>query len=269
MMAAGSRKRRVGLIGFGFIGRKVYERMSADTKGPVEVAFVHNRSDAAVAGVPAPLRLKDLAGMRHFAPDLVVEMAHPSYTQQWGEQILRRCSYLPLSVTALADDGLRERLEKQARECGTMLAVPHGALMGLDTLREWRKEWEEVTISFYKHASNIDFSESGIDPAAAKPGAVLYEGAVRGIAALFPRNVDTMVTCALATVGLDRCRARLVAAETPNVAVAEVVARGRGGSLLTMRKEQPAQGVCGMEIFESQYASILRAAGLSEPLCFV
>jgi aspartate dehydrogenase len=268
-MAAGSRKRRVGLIGFGFIGRKVYERMAADPQGPVEVAFVHNRSDAAMSGVPASLRLKDLAGLRHFAPDLVVEMAHPAYTQQWGEQILRRSSYLPLSVTALADDALRERLVTQARDCGTMLAVPHGALMGLDTLREWRQEWEEVTITFHKHVSNIDFSESGMDAASAKPGAVLYDGPVRGIATLFPRNVNTMVTCALATVGLDRCRARLVAAETPNVAVAEVVARGRDGSLLTMRKEQPAQGVSGTEMFESQYASILRAAGLAEPLCFV
>ncbi len=263
------RKRRVGLIGFGFIGRKVYERASADADGPIEIAFVHNRSAAALADVPAALRLHDVAELERRAPDLVVEMAHPVYTQQWGERILGRCSYLPLSVTALADDALRERLLRQAQSAGTTLAIPHGALMGLDSLREWRHAWEEVTITFLKHASNIDFSASGIDPATAQPGVAIYDGPVRGIAPLFPRNVNTMVTCALATVGLDRCRARLVAAQTPDVAVAEVVARGRDGSVLTMRKEQPARGVSGTEMFESQYASLLRAAGVREPLCFV
>lgn len=262
-------KKRVGLVGFGFIGRKVFERVTADGGGPLEIAFVHNRSAEALRDVPAALRLDDLADFERFTPDLVVEMAHPSYTQQWGERILRRCSYLPLSVTALADDALRERLVAQARASGTTLAIPHGALMGLDSLREWRHAWEEVTITFEKHASNIDFSESGIDPATATPGTVIYDGPVRGIAPLFPRNVNTMVTCALATVGLDRCRARLVAAATPDVAVADVVARGRDGAVLTMRKEQPAKGVSGTEMFESQYASLLRAAGVAQPLSFV
>ena len=36
---------------------------------------------------------------------------------------------------------------------------------------------------------------------------VLYDGPARGIARLFPRNINTMITCALATVGLDKCRA--------------------------------------------------------------
>ena len=96
-----------------------------------------------------------------------------------------------------------------------------------------------------------------------------FERRLRGITRLYPRNVNTMITCALATVGLDRCRARLVASPSLNVAVAEVTARGKDGSLLTMRKEQPASGVSGTEMFESQFASIVRAAGLREPFGFV
>ncbi len=154
-------------------------------------------------------------------------------------------------------------------ESGTSLAIPHGALMGLDSLREWSHQWSEVSITFIKNPANIDFSESGIDPAGIDRETVLYDGPTRGIAPLFPRNINTMITCALATTGLDACRARLVAVPGLNVAIAEVSATGRDGSRLTMRKEQPAVGVSGTEMFASQFASILRAANARGALAFV
>lgn len=263
------RARRLGLIGYGYIGAQVYQRIRANPALGLEVAFVHNRSLDRLTDVPDELKLHDIGELERFAPDLVVEMAHPHYSRAWGERILAVANYLPLSVTALADDALRERLIERARAAGTTLAVPHGALMGLDTLREWRHQWQSVEITFYKNPVNIDFSESGIAATSVQGETVLYDGPARGIAHRFPRNINTMITCALATVGLDRCRARLVAVPTLNVAIAEVTARGHDGSLLTMRKEQPAVGVSGTEMFESQFASIVRAAGVREPYTFV
>ena len=78
-----------------------------------------------------------------------------------------------------------------------------------------------------------------------------------------------MVTCALATIGLDRCRARQVANPALKVAIAEVRATGRDGSILHMRKEQPVSGVSGTEMFDSQFGSIMRAAGVRQSLGFV
>lgn len=268
MRPAGPR-RRIGLIGYGFIARQVVERLRAEPNWGVDIAFVHNRSRERLAELPPEWVLDDLARMPEDGLDLVVEMAHPSYTERWGERILGRASYLPLSVTALADDALRDRLVARARASGTRLAIPHGALMGLDSLREWRHAWERVEIAFLKSPANIDFTESGIDPESVRGETVLYDGPVRGIARLFPRNVNTMVTCALATTGLDRCHARLVAVPGLAVAIAEVAATGRDGSRLVMRKEQPVTGVSGTEMFESQFASILRALKVSETLDFV
>lgn len=290
-------RRRIGLIGFGFIGAQVYRRLRDRPELGLDVAFVHNRDAARLADVPRALvldHLDDDGALAARGADLVVEMAHPAITRRHGERILANADYLPLSVTALADDGLLERLVARANEAGTRLLIPHGALPGVDSLREWRHMWDSVTITFRKSPRNIDFSESGIDPTglgAAVEGivtgvehavehavgngigpsreTVVYDGPARGIARLFPRNVNTMVTCALATVGLDRCRARLVAVPGLRVAIAEIEARGRDGSLLTMRKEQPAVGVSGTEMFESQFGSILRAAGAGDTLDFV
>lgn len=260
---------RVGLIGFGFIGAQVYARIRAQPELGLEIAFVHNRNAARLKDVAPELILDDLARSGTREPDLVVEMAHPEYTRRYAEQILAYADYLPLSVTALADDTLRERLIAQAARSGNRLLIPHGALIGTENLLEWQHMWDKVEITFVKSPQNIDFSESGIDPNAIQGDSVVYEGPVRGIARLFPRNVNTMVTCALATTGLDRCHAKLIASPGLTVAIAEIRATGRDGATLSMRKEQPIVGVSGTEVFEAQFRSILRAAGGGATLDFV
>jgi len=114
-------------------------------------------------------------------------------------------------VTALADDALRERLATTAAAHGTRLVVPAGALLGGDELLMRRVDWNRVRITFRKHPDNLDFSESSFDPADIEGETIVYEGSVRGIAKLYPRNVNTMVTCALVSTGLDACEARLIA----------------------------------------------------------
>lgn len=260
---------RVGLIGFGFIGSQVFKRLRGSPELGIEVAFVHNRNRARLVDVPGDLILNDLARMPERKACLVVEMAHPDYTRHWGESILAHADYLPLSVTALADQAMLDRLTARAKQAGHRLLIPHGALMGTDNLFESRHMWADVEITFYKNPANIDFSASGYDPAGIEGETVVYDGPARGIAALYPRNVNTMVTCALATIGLDRCRARLVASPALKVAIAEVRAIGRDGALLHMRKEQPVTGVSGTEMFDSQFGSILRAAGVGETVGFV
>ena len=259
------RRKRIGLIGFGFIGRQVYQRLLADPA--LEPAFVHNRSEQALGEVPAALRLSDLTQSASREADLVVEMAHPSFTREFGTQLLRHSDYLPLSVTALADDDLRERLLAAAHRHRTRLLVPHGALMGADNLAE--SQWQSVTITFWKNPAHIDFSESGFDGAAIAQETLVYDGPVRGIAALYPRNVNTMVTCALATTGLDACHARLLAVPGYDRGRIRIEARGAGGALLVMDKEQPMAGVSGTEMLDSQMRSIRRAARVPDSPEFV
>ena len=260
---------RIGLIGFGHLGRSIYERIAAEPGLGIEIAFVWNRSADKLADVPTDLQLASLDEAADRTPDLIIEVAHPGITRDHGARFLEHADYLPLSVSALVDDALYKRLSDTASAHGTRLLIPHGALMGVDNLRESREIWREVSVTFEKHPAAIDFSESGIDGGALTERGTVFEGTAREIGALFPRNVNTMVTCALATVGLDQCRARLIADPALDVGIAIVEAQGTDGSSLTMRKEQPMAGVSGTEMFASIFGSILRAAGGTGPVDFV
>ena len=260
---------RVGLVGFGFIGSGLYRAISTGACPGLEIAFVWNRSAQKLHGVSTEHVLDDLSRFAATAPDLIVESAHPDITRSRGEAFLSSCDYMPFSVTALADDGLRERLLTVAKNGGHRLVIPQGALVGTDALLGWAHMWRDVTITFRKHPANIDLSMVNRRAEDIRAETVIFDGSVRDIAPLFPRNVNTMVTCALATVGIDRCRGRMIADPLLDHAVAEVEAWGRDGSYLTTVKRQPMVGVSGTEMFASALRSVLKATGAGPTLDFL
>lgn len=258
---------KIGIVGFGAIGRYVYERMVAEDAG-LTPAFIWNRSPAAVAGLPEHLILDDLARIDADAADLIVELAHPQISRDHGARFLSVADYMPLSVSALVDPALQQSLNDAAAKAGTRLLIPHGALVGVDNLIEGRDNWAEVTITFEKNPSAIDFTDSGIRPNPDRRTTV-FEGSTREIGSLFPRNVNTMVTCGLATIGLDHCRAVLIADPNLDVGILDVKAIGKDGARLHIRKEQPMIGVSGSEMLGALYGSIERATVSKPGLVFV
>lgn len=254
---------RIGLVGFGFIGAELYRRIAADD-GPAQVVFVHGRSRERLAELPSELILDDLSKASDLAPDLIVEVAGPEISQLHGEAVLAFADYMPLSLTALADAALCDRLTVAAARSGRSLLVAHGALVGLDSLFEWQGMWDEVAISFRKPPASLGIS--GIE---ATRESLLFDGSVSDIAALYPHNVNAMVACALATVGLHRCRARLVADPAIDHLELAVEARGLDGSSLSICRRQPARGVSGSEMAAAVYSSVCRVGGPSGAMAFV
>ena len=72
-----------------------------------------------------------------------------------------------------------------------------------------------------------------------------------------------------ATVGIDRCRGRMIADPALDHAVVEVEAWGTDGSYLTTVKRQPMVGVSGTEMFQSTLRSVLKATGTVPTMDFL
>ena len=175
--------KRIGIVGFGFIGASLFREIVTEPRG-LEVAFVHNRSRAKAAEVPQVLLLDELSDFASRKPDLIVESAHPDITRSLGEAFLSSCDYMPFSVTALADDGLRERLilsRKAAIVCSSRRArwsaptrCSAGRICGATSPSRFAST---PPTSISPHGRNADRYPHRT---------VFFDGPVRDIAPLFP-----------------------------------------------------------------------------------
>ena len=267
-MATGS-PARIGLIGMGYIGSHVYEQIVASPQLGLEVAFVADASAERLQSVPGDLVLEDLSEAASRRPDLVLEMAHPDVTRRWGESILNVCDYMPLSLTALADQALHDRLLAVCAGRGTCLYVPHGAVVGLDSLFECRDAWEHVSVTMRKNPRNLDVGAlPEFRGKTIEAPTVLYDGTTRGICPLFPRNVNSHAAVALAGIGFDRTRSVLVADPGLGASVIEIEASGPGVRMRVERSNE-LTGVSGVFTLRSIWAGLCRAwaGGMPMQIC--
>lgn len=261
-------RKRIGIIGYGYIGKYVYEALTNRPELGLEVAFVHNRSREKTVALPPGIVLEKLEDFSSRGAELIVELAHPRVTQEHGAALLAVTDYMPLSLTALAEAQLEEQLLETARRHGTCLYVPHGAVVGMDALEEGRQIWEEVRITMKKPPRTFDFSAAPQFKAEEiTTETLLYEGSTRGICPLFPRNVNSHAAVALAGIGFDRTQSVLVADPRLEVSVIEIEMRGQGVEVKVQRAN-PMKGVSGVFTLVSSLASICRAKGPRSGLQF-
>src|SRR5262245_47020843 len=128
---------RVGLIGFGAIGRGVAEMARAGKAGATRVDAVLVRGDtkrgaAHEYGIRA---YTDAPAFLASGIDVVVEAAGAAAVAQHGPSVLDAgIDLIVASVGALSDATLLERLDNAARARGRRLLIPSGAIAALDAI---------------------------------------------------------------------------------------------------------------------------------------
>lgn len=264
---------RVGIVGYGHLGQYLVDEITK--RDDMELAFVWNRTPSALTGlIDERYILRDLDSFVDRAVDLIVEVAHPSITRDFGAQFLKHADYMVGSPTALADADIEQTLRAAANQHG--LYIPSGALWGGEDIKKMadRGMLQAMKITMTKHPSCFKLEEPlrSINCEVKSEAVTIFDGPVRELCHLAPNNVNTMAAAALAahSLGFDKVQGSIVA--DPNITdwhVVQIDVWGQGdienGTAFhcqTIRKNPSKLGlVTGSATYASFLSSVLGAKG--------
>jgi len=207
----------IGIIGQGAIGRYVCDH-------------ARERGHVVRAVLVRPVRLQDI-------PDnveLMIDCAGHQALKSYGPDILRGGTDLAtVSIGALADTDVHESLERAAAEGNSKLYLASGAIGALDCLRAARVgSLREVTYVGRKPPRGWKGSpaEDQLDLDNLDAGAeVHFDGTARVAATEYPKNANVAAAVALAGIGFDATRVKLIADPNIDENIHEVRADGEFG----------------------------------------
>ena len=234
---------RVGVIGYGAIGRPLVQAVVDGAAGPVRVVAVLVRNAAGrVPPAADVLVTADRAAFLAVPSDVVVEAGGHAAVQQHGEAVLASGrDLLVVSVGVFTDEPLSERLRAAARAARRQILVPSGAIAGLDWIGAAALGGlDSVTITTRKPPAAWIGTVGEEQARVATEPVLLYEGPARDGVARFPQNVNIAAALALAGVGLDATTMRVYADPTVTHNTHEVEARGAAGALQFVLQNVPS-----------------------------
>jgi len=241
---------RIGIIGGGVIGRLVLEHVRRGELGDVTAVAILGRNNAsrgkplaADFGVEFVTSVDELVALK---PDAVVEAASHDAVRQYAAPLLDAgISVIVLSGGALVDDALRTKLERLAAERKAMLYVPSGGIGGLDALKAaCAAGVDEVEIAVTKPPAawqGIPYVERlGVDLDRLTGPTTLFDGTAREGVPHFPANVNIAAVLAMAGVGFDRTRLKVVADPALRFNTHYISVRGRTGTISIKLESVPS-----------------------------
>ncbi|MFP7674593.1 aspartate dehydrogenase [Marivita sp. S0852] len=231
---------KIGIIGEGAIGRYVADKLREGGNGPhailVRPARLSEPNDTGAARVSSVGNLPpDL--------DLMVDCAGHAALIDHGAAILERgIDLITVSLGALADAALEQRLTDAARAGGAQLHLASGAIGALDCMQAARVGGlTEVIYTGRKPPNGWRGSpaEDRIDLDGLTSATTHFDGTARQAATEYPKNANVAAAVAIAGMGFDATKARLIADPDVTANIHEIEAKGAFGSF-TFRIEGKA-----------------------------
>ncbi len=241
---------RVGIIGGGTIARLFIEHIQRGDLGAATVVAIVGRS-AQSRGKPLAEEhgiafVTDRTGLLNARPDVVVEAASHEAVREYGATLLEQgIAFIVLSCGAMGDDALRASLEAAAQRSGALLYVPSGGIGGLDALKAaCIAGVDEVSIAITKPPAawkGIAYVEQrGIALSELREACVLFEGSAREGVPHFPANVNIAAVLAMAGIGFDRTRLKVVADPALKYNTHFIEIKGKTGNISLKLENVPA-----------------------------
>ncbi len=252
--------RRIGLIGLGTVGRALARALEADPSCGGRIVGALVRPHQVRQTSPGFALTDDLETLLAWQPDLIVEAAGQVALSVYGENVLRSgVELLILSIGALADATLYDRLVAVAMRSGTRLSLASGAIAGLDALRAMR-ESGPVSVWLTSTKRPIAWQGTKASQLCDLEGVVMpvtfFEGNAAEAARTFPRNANLAAAVALAGAGFERTRVCLVADPNASGNISHLRAVSSTATLETTLVNQPSDNP---KTSRTAYLSVLAA----------
>ena len=284
-----STKRRVGVVGYGQLGQYLVDKILSQP-ADFELSFIWNRNSSVIEEderIHPSKVLQDLQDFDKYEVDLILEVAHPIITLQYGATFLERADYFVGSPTVFANHSMDGLVSASVSgDTKHALYIPSGALWGAIDIQKMAQQGTlgSLSITMAKHPSAFKLYgmlQQKLQTLQQQPGeSLLYDGPIRELCSMAPHNVNTIAAAALATamapgLGFDGVRARLVTDPSLDAHRIDIEIEGNrppGGEQFTVstRRYNPAVrgAVTGNGTYSSFWSSVLQAAGQRNGLHF-
>lgn len=199
----------IGLIGAGAIANFLLQHLNENKQNHLHIKsiYVRNKEKYEVLEQQFGITLyTDLHAFLASNIDLVVEAATIEAVKALAPIIIQHKPIILISIGALADEQLLQDVTALATQYNQAIYLPSGAIGGLDLLQNAHAlgTVSSVTLTTRKPASSL-LEEAIVTER------IIYEGAARGAIQQYPKNMNVSIVLALASIGFEKTKVRLVA----------------------------------------------------------
>lgn len=265
---------RIGVVGCGTIGKGICRAIDEGVvKAELVAVYDRNACDAEKLRGQfsrfSPEFMEIAEMVKHI--DLLVECASQEAVHDVVPLALTsHCDVLILSVGALADEGLRNRIEELASENNCKVYLPSGAIAGLDGLKSASiGEINSVIITTRKPPRGLAGSPfvvmNNIDLDRISDATVLFEGPAKDAVKAFPANVNVAATLSVAGIGFERTLVRVIADPSVTRNIHEITVKGAFGEF-SSRVENVPSPFNPKTSYLAQLSAIATLKKISSPL---
>lgn len=207
-------KLRLVIIGYGAIAIDLIERLRNKYNTDLNLAVLLRVNSSARSRVPKGIDcLSNMQEILEFKPDLVVEAAGHQAVHEYAQDcLLSGLSFVAASVGAMSDESFYQQLCQSAIKGRSKLVFPSGAIGALDYLHAIQGLPDsEVVYESRKPPSawTKELEQMGKSPPIEKE-VVLFDGHARDAARRYPQNLNVAASLALAGVGFEATKVRIV-----------------------------------------------------------
>jgi aspartate dehydrogenase len=231
---------KVSVLGCGYIGSAVAERIQKGDAGEVQLVSVFDRHPEKAERLANRLGVKAAHDMDEIVNnsnvDLVVELASQEAVKEYGLRVLEAGKdILVLSSGSLVDAEFAQKMIATAEANSTRIYVPSGSIMAVDGVKAHHLAGiSEITLEYRKNPEDFKDRQDAFQRLY-KPGqsgaVTLFEGPASEASRLFPRRLNISSTISLAGVGAEKTTVRVIADPDVHTTDLNIHIKSRAGEM--------------------------------------